>query len=53
MINNQTAWTTGWRTFLVSVSKEGVSEPEWITTHTNARTNHPTFSPNGMQLAYL
>jgi Tol biopolymer transport system component len=53
MINNQSAWTTGWRTFMVNIQGQSVSAPEWITKHTRARTNTPVFSPDGRYLAYV
>lgn len=53
MINNQSAWTTGWRTFVVNVTRQSVSAPFWISRHTRARTNTPLFHPDGKQLAFV
>lgn len=53
LINEETAWKTGWRTYVVKVSGGSVSAPEHITTHTQARTNYPVFSPDNRFIAYV
>eukprot|EP01100_Stratorugosa_tubuloviscum_P010454 TRINITY_DN448_c0_g1_i1.p1 TRINITY_DN448_c0_g1~~TRINITY_DN448_c0_g1_i1.p1 ORF type:complete len:727 (+),score=357.62 TRINITY_DN448_c0_g1_i1:43-2181(+) len=49
IINSQTAWTTGWVTYVVSTSS---GSPRSITNYTNARTQNPIYSPNGQMIAY-
>lgn len=51
MIDHSTAWTTGWRIYLVPTN--GKSNPKWLTSYTAARTQNPAYSPNGNMLAFL
>jgi Tol biopolymer transport system component len=52
LINNQTAWTTGWKTYVVSIENGKLTPPRLITGYTIARTDHPAFSPDSRLLAY-
>jgi len=53
IIDHSTAWTTGWKTYTVSVAGGNVGTPYCITSYTEARTTNPVYSPNGAYIAYL
>lgn len=55
MINHETAWSTGWRIFTVAIGQHGPetgSLRNIVDNVTKARTQNPTYSPDGKYLAY-
>lgn len=49
--DNAEAWTTGWKTYMITPSQ--MNSPKHITSNTTARTQNPHFSPDGQKVAYL